>query len=213
MIFPIYVIGHPAESSGEFAMKKLLILSMAIAGMMTAGTVQATHGVAEKGKEKVAVCAGCHGADGNGLEGAPLNPKLADQVPGYIVSQLKAFKDGSRQDPIMAGMVAALTEDDMADIDAYYASLPVKNVGIKKADEEQALAGEKIYRGGFKKLNISACMSCHGPSGEGIPIQFPRVSGQNAAYTEKQHDMMNPISFLLSNEQITQLSIYMQGLK
>jgi len=204
-------------------MKKLLILSMAIAGVISTGSAYATHGVAEKGKEKVAVCAGCHGADGNGLEGAPLNPKLADQVPGYIKKQLMAFKDGSRQDPIMAGMVAALTEEDMADIDAFYASLPVKNVGVSKADEEQALAGQKIYRGGFKKLNISACMSCHGPSGHGIPVQYPRVSGQNAAYTEKQlhafkegtrkHAMMNPISFLLSNDQIKQLSLYMQGLK
>ena len=97
------------------------------------------------------------------------------------------------------------------------------NVGIKKEQEEQALAGQKIYRGGFKKLNISACMSCHGPSGHGIPVQYPRVSGQNAAYTEKQlhafkegtrkHAMMNPISFLLSNDQIQQLSLYMQGLK
>ena len=204
-------------------MKKLLILSMAIAGMISTGSAYATHGVAEKGKEKVAVCAGCHGVDGNGLEGAPLNPKLADQVPGYIKKQLMAFKDGSRQDPIMAGMVAALTEEDMADIDAFYASLPVKNVGVSKADEEQALAGQKIYRGGFKKLNISACMSCHGPSGHGIPVQYPRVSGQNAAYTEKQlhafkegtrkHAMMNPISFLLSNDQIKQLSLHMQGLK
>ena len=97
------------------------------------------------------------------------------------------------------------------------------NIGIKKEDEEQALEGQKIYRGGYSKLNISACMSCHGPSGEGIPIQYPRVSGQNAAYTEKQlhafkdgtrkHPMMNSIAFLLSNEQIKQLSLYTQGLK
>ncbi|MGB5281257.1 MAG: cytochrome c, partial [Arenicellales bacterium] len=102
-------------------------------------------------------------------------------------------------------------------------SLPVMNIGVKKEDEEQALAGQKIYRGGYSKLNISACMSCHGPSGEGIPIQYPRVSGQNAAYTEKQlhafkdgtreHPMMNSIAFLLSNEQIKQLSLYTQGLK
>ena len=207
-------------------MKKLLVLSAAVAGMMLAGVAHATHaskGNAENGKGKAAVCAACHGADGNDLAGTPLYPKLADQVPGYIFSQLMAFKGGSRQDPIMAGMVAALSEQDMADLDAYYSGLPVMNVGIKKEDEEQARIGEKIYRGGFKKMNISACMSCHGPSGEGIPIQFPRVSGQNAAYTEKQlhafkdgtrkHAMMNPIAFLLSNDQIKQLSIYMQGLK
>ena len=207
-------------------MKKLLVLSMAIAGLMLAGSAHATHaseGSAEDGKAKAAVCASCHGADGNGMAGSPLYPKLADQVPGYILSQLMAFKDGSRQDPIMAGMVAALSEKDMADLDAYYSSLPIMNIGIKKEDEEQARIGEKIYRGGFKKMNISACMSCHGPSGEGIPIQFPRVSGQTAEYTEKQlhafkegtrkHAMMNSIAFLLTNDQIKQLSIYMQGLK
>ena len=207
-------------------MKKFLVLSMAIAGMMITGVGHATHaseGVADKGAEKAAVCSSCHGADGNGMADNPLYPKLADQVPGYIMAQLKAFKDGSRQDPIMAGMVAALSEEDMAHLDAYYSSLPVMNIGIKKEDEEQALAGQKIYRGGYSKLNISACMSCHGPSGEGIPIQYPRVSGQNAAYTEKQlhafkdgtrkHPMMNSIAFLLSSEQIKQLSLYTQGLK
>lgn len=204
-------------------MKFILVLSLSIVGFMFAGLAYATTGDAEKGKGKSAVCAACHGADGNGMSGAPLNPRLADQVPGYIATQLKAFKDGRRKDPIMAGMVAALSDEDMADLDAYYASLPVGEIGIKKEDEAQALEGEKIYRGGFREMNISACMSCHGPSGAGIPVQYPRVSGQNAAYTEKQlhafkdgsrkHDMMNSIAFLLSNDQIKQLSIYMQGLK
>lgn len=207
-------------------MKQFLILSMAVTGMIFSGMVDAKHtpkGDAERGKSKAAACAACHGADGNGVAAMPTYPKLADQVPGYITSQLNAFKDGSRQDPIMAGMVAALNEQDMADLDAFYSSQELKNVGIASKDEEQALEGEKIYRGGFKKMNISACMSCHGPAGEGIPVQYPRLSGQNAEYTEKQlhafkdgtrkNEMMNSISFLLSNEQIKQLSLYVQGLK
>jgi len=207
-------------------MKNILVLSMAVAGMMIAGVAHATHaskGNVESGKGKTAACAACHGADGNGMKDAPLNPRLADQVPGYIYGQLKAFKDGRRKDPIMAGMVAALSDQDMADIDAYYSGLPAGKAGISKQDEAAALEGEKIYRGGFRDMNISACMSCHGPSGAGIPVQYPRLSGQNAAYTEKQlhafkdgtreHYMMNPISFLLSNDQIKQLSLYMQGLK
>jgi cytochrome c553 len=204
-------------------MKNLLVLSMTFAGLMLAGTSHAVTGDAEKGKAKTAACAGCHGADGNGMNGAPLNPRLADQVPGYITTQLKAFRDGRRLDPIMQGMVASLKDEDMADIDAYYASLPAADAGVSKADEDAALEGQKIYRGGFREMNISACMSCHGPAGEGIPVQYPRVSGQNAAYTAKQlhafkdgtrkHDMMNPIAFLLSNDQIDQLSLYMQGLK
>jgi len=204
-------------------MKNLLVLFVAMAAFTSANVSYAISGDANKGKEKTGTCMGCHGADGNGLKGAPLNPRLADQVPGYIHTQLKAFKDGSRKDPIMQGMVASLTDEDMADLDAYYSSLPAGEVGIGKKDEKAALKGEKIYRGGFRELNISACMSCHGPSGAGIPVQYPRLSGQNAEYTAKQlhafkdgtreHYMMNPIAFLLSNDQIKELSLYTQGLK
>lgn len=204
-------------------MKNLLVLFLAAAALMFTSMSYAVTGDAAKGKEKTGTCVGCHGADGNGLPGTPLYPRLADQVPGYITTQLKAFKDGSRKDPIMAGMVAALSEEDIADLDAYYSSLPAGEVGISKKDEAMALEGEKIYRGGFRELNISACMSCHGPSGAGIPVQYPRLSGQNAEYTEKQllafkdgsrvHNMMDPIAFLLSNDQIKQLSLYTQGLK
>ncbi len=204
-------------------MKNLLVLFLAAAALMFTSMSYAVTGDADKGKDKTGTCVGCHGADGNGLQGAPLNPRLADQVPGYITTQLKAFKNGSRKDPIMASMVAALSEEDMADLDAYYSSLPAGEVGISKKDEAMALEGEKIYRGGYRELSIPACMSCHGPSGAGIPVQYPRLSGQNAEYIEKQllafkdgsreHFMMNPIAFLLSNDQIKQLSLYTQGLK
>jgi cytochrome c553 len=153
----------------------------------------------------------------------PLYPKLADQVPGYIYTQLKNFKSGERQDPIMAGMVAGLSDEDMHDLDAYYSSLEIKGIGIKESDKEMALIGEKLYRGGSRKLSISACMSCHGPSGEGVPKQYPNLSGQSAAYIEKQlhafkdgvrkHEMMNSIGFLLSNDEIKGLALYVQGLK
>jgi cytochrome c553 len=207
-------------------MKKILVLSIAGLGLIASGIASAAHtpkGDAEQGKAKAAACAACHGADGNGMAATPQYPKLADQVPGYIESQLIAFKNGSRQDPIMAGMVAALSEQDMADLDAYYSNLPAAGIGIDSKDEEQAREGEKIYRGGYRKMNISACMSCHGPSGEGIPVQYPALSGQTAAYVEKQlhafkdgtrkDPMMNSIAFLLSNDQIKQLSLYVQGLK
>lgn len=208
-------------------MKNLLVLSMAVVGMMVASLAHAATGDAEKGKQKSAVCAACHGADGNGTDGAPLYPKLAEQIPGYILHELKAFKKGKgedgRQNPIMEGMVAALSEEDMADLDAYYTSLTIKITGIKKSDEALAREGEKIYRGGYREMNIPACMSCHGPTGAGIPVQYPRLAGLSAEYTEKQlrefkdgtrkHNMMNPIAFLLSNDQIKQLSLYTQGLK
>ena len=123
----------------------------------------------------------------------------------------------------MMGMVAALSEEDMYDLDAYYSNLKPAPVGIRPEDEELARIGEKLYRGGDTRYGISACMSCHGPTGEGIPIQYPNLSGQHADYIEKQllafkngtreHSMMNSISFLLSQDQIRGVSLYVQGLK
>ncbi len=175
----------------------------------------------EAGKAKTAACAGCHGADGNG--GAdPTWPKLAGQDAAYITKQLKDFKSGARKDPIMAGMVAALSNADMANIGAYYASL--KTSGGSARSAEIAKQGERIYRGGIASRGVAACMSCHGPSGAGIPPHFPRVSGQKGAYTKKQmlafkagsrtndNKVMTLIAFKLSEGEIDALSEYMAGL-
>jgi len=186
------------------------------------GSAQAA-GDAAAGKAKSAVCAGCHGAEG--ISTIPLNPNIAGQVPGYIAAQLKAFKLGSRSNPIMAGQSAILSDEDMADLDAYYASLPAK-VTSTLSDEDKILAeaGRAIYRGGFADRGISACMSCHGPSGHGIPKNYPRVSAQQKEYLEQQllaykkgerkgyNEIMSNISFGLSELQIKQLSAYMAGL-
>ena len=163
--------------------KLLVVVALAVIGL-NANVVNAA-GDAEAGKAKSATCAACHGADGNSV--IPVNPNLAGQVPGYISAQLKAFKSGERASPIMAGMAAGLSEQDMKDLDAYYASLPAKTTS-KLNDEDKALAaeGEAIYRGGFAERGISACMSCHGPSGHGIPKNYPRVSAQHKEYLEKQ---------------------------
>ena len=182
-----------------------------------------TAGDAEKGKAKSATCAACHGADG--ISSIPANPNLAGQVPGYISAQLKAFKSGERVNSIMAGMVASLSEEDMDDLDAFYASLEAKT-SSKLTDEDKALAeeGEALYRGGYADRGISACMSCHGPSGHGIPKNYPRVSAQHKEYLEQQllaykkgervgyNSIMKDIAFGLSELQIKQLSAYMAGL-
>lgn len=175
----------------------------------------------EAGKAKSAVCAGCHGADGNG--GAdPTWPKLAGQDASYLAKQLKDFKSGARKDPIMAGMVAGLSNADMANIGAYYASLKATAGAARSA--ELAKQGERIYRGGIANRGVAACMSCHGPSGAGIPPHFPRVAGQKAAYTKKQmlafkvgtrtndNKVMTLIAFKLSEGEIDALSEYMAGL-
>ncbi|MBI3545083.1 MAG: cytochrome c4 [Gammaproteobacteria bacterium] len=173
------------------------------------------------GQAKAAVCAGCHGADGNG--GAdPLWPKLAGQQSEYIAKQLADFKSGARKDPIMSGMAAPLAPADMKNVGVYFASLQAKPGAAK--DAELVKQGEKIYRGGNAKMAVSACMSCHGPSGHGIPPRFPKVSGQNAAYTQKQllafksgtrnndSEVMTRIAFRMSEQEIKAVSEYMAGL-
>lgn len=181
----------------------------------------AAPGSPARGQTKAGACAGCHGADGNG--GAdPAWPKLAGQDADYVAKQLADFKAGKRKDPIMAGMAAPFSAQDMKDIGAYYASLKPKPGAARSA--ELAKLGEKLYRGGNAKTGVSACMSCHGPSGHGIPPRFPRVSGQSAAYTEKQMlafksgarnndaDTMTRIAFRMSEQEIKAVADYMAGL-
>jgi len=185
-------------------------------------TTSFAAGNAEAGKEKSATCAGCHGVEG--ISAIPANPSLAGQVPGYIAKQLAAFKSGERKNGVMLGMAANLTEEDMADLDAYYASLKAAPGSISKDEAEIAAEGEKIYKGGYAPRQIAACMSCHGPSGHGIPTIYPRVAGLHKSYLEAQllafkkgerqgyNNIMAEISFGLSEKQIKALAIYMSGL-
>ena len=181
----------------------------------------ASGGSPAKGQTKAAACAGCHGVDGNG--GAdPVWPRLAGQDADYIAKQLADFKSGARKDPIMAGMAAPLSAQDMKDIGAHYASPQAQ--GRRRQSADLAKLGEKLYRGGNAKTGVSACMSCHGPSGHGIPPRYPRVSAQSTAYTEKQMlafksgarandgDIMTRIAFRMSEHEIKAVADYMAGL-
>ena len=182
--------------------------------------VHATGGNIAAGQAKAAVCAGCHGADGNG--GAdPLWPKLAGQDADYIAKQLADFKSGARKDPIMSGMAAPLSAVDMKNLGAYFASLKTRPGAAR--DAQLAKQGEKVFRGGNASMGVSACMSCHGPSGHGIPPRFPKVSGQNVPYTQKQllafkagartndGETMTRIAFRMSEQEIKAVSEYMAG--
>ncbi|MCR4347855.1 MAG: cytochrome c4 [Sulfuricaulis sp.] len=203
-------------------MKNLFSVATAMSlWLVMIASAQAAGGNVAAGQAKAAVCAGCHGADGNG--GAdPLWPKLAGQDAEYIAKQLGDFKSGARKDPIMAGMAAALSKTDMKNIGAYYESLKAKPGAAR--DAQLAKLGEKTYRGGNAKMGVSACMSCHGPTGHGIPPRFPKVSGQNAAYTNRQllafktgsrtndGDIMTRIAFRMSEQEIKAVSEYMAGL-
>ncbi len=203
-------------------LKKLLLVSSILCTPMVVSPLFAM-GDAEAGKAKSATCAACHGAEG--ISAVPLYPNLAGQVPGYISGQLADYKAGIRKNAIMLGQSINLSQEDMDDLDAYYASLPAQvSSTLSEEDLKLAEAGEKIYRGGYQERGISACMSCHGPSGHGIPKNYPRVSAQHKEYLEQQllaykkgervgyNGIMYDIAFGLSEQQIKELSAYMAGL-
>ncbi|MEN8177535.1 MAG: c-type cytochrome [Pseudomonadota bacterium] len=199
--------------------KWLLTVSIALA--MSASGIQAA-GNAEVGQTKSVACMACHGPDGNSPVN-PIWPKLAGQHPKYIEKQLKDFKSGNRTDPTMIGMVAPLSEQDMADLAAFFAS-QTKKGGTAAADKAEA--GEKIFRAGNATSGVAACMACHGPAGSGNPqANFPALAGQHAAYTEKAlkdfrtgsrandlNQMMQGVAAKMTDDEIVAVAQYIQGL-
>ena len=167
-----------------------------------------------------AVCAACHGADGNSAIAA--NPKLSQQHPEYLVKQLEEFKSGKRNDPVMKGFASALSEDDMKNI-AYWVTSKAAKPGFAK-DKDLVAMGERIYRGGIADRNIAACAGCHSPNGAGMPAQYPRLSGQHADYTAMQliafRDgkranslQMTQVAAKLNDKEIKAVSDYIAGLR
>jgi len=128
------------------------------------------------------VCAACHGADGNSPSAA--NPSLAGQGADYLTLQLMHFKDGIRANPIMAGMVAGLSPEDMKALGLYFSHQKPKGMAAK--DPALITAGQQVYRGGNSATGLPACAACHAPAGVGIPVRYPRLSGQHADYTVAQ---------------------------
>jgi len=138
-------------------------------------------GDAAAGQGKSAVCAACHGADGNSI--IPNWPRIAGQNAAYLERQLVLIKSGERPVPEMAGIVAGLSDQDMADLAAYF-SAQTGSPGV--SDEATLVLGERLYRSGNSKTEVPACMACHGPIGEGNPLAaYPALAGQHSVYTEK----------------------------
>lgn len=162
---------------------KKMILSSTVLVLALAGAAHAA-GDPEAGKTKAAACAGCHGMDGNSL--VPTFPKLAGQGEKYIAKQLADFKaNDTRKNDLMLGMAAALSEKDMADIGAFYASQ--KLAGPAPADQDKAAAGKQLYKGGDLTKGIPACQACHGPKGAGVAGSgYPQIGGQYVDYTLAQ---------------------------
>jgi cbb3-type cytochrome c oxidase subunit III len=167
-----------------------------------------------------AMCAACHGADGN--SGSPENPKLAGQHADYLAKQLSEFKSGKRANAIMSGMAAALSDEDMKNVAAWLSAQKPK-AGFAK-DKETIALGERIYRGGVADRQIAACAGCHSPTGAGIPAQYPRLSGQHAQYSatqltafrdgvRKNSTQMSQIAAKLNDREIKAVADYMAGLR
>ncbi len=200
-------------------MKRLIMIITALALAAVTGSGLAA-GDPAAGQTKSMVCSACHGANGNSGNGD--YPSLAGQVPGYIAQQLANFKSGFRSNTIMGGLAQTLTEEDMANLDAWYSSRQSAVYTLADDQLETAQLGEKLYRGGYPPMQVPACMGCHGPAGPGIPPNFPRLAGQHAEYTEAQllafkseqrrSEIMSPIAFRLSAEQIRALALYLTAL-
>jgi cytochrome c553 len=200
-------------------MKQLLLVA-SIAGLSLIGSAVAA-GDAEAGKTKAAACAACHGPDGNSP--AAIFPKIAGQHASYIAKQLQEFKSGERKDPTMNGMAAPLSDQDMADLAAFYSS---QTGSVGQAAEDKVQPGGTIYRAGNSATGVSACAACHGPTGGGNPMaKFPGLSGQHADYTVAQlknfrsgarandaGSMMRNIAKKMTDAEIEAVAQYIQGL-
>lgn len=203
-------------------------LSRLITALMLPLSVLAADGKPQAAKPDLAkgeaayaaVCAACHGADGNSTIAA--NPKLSQQHPEYLVKQLQEFKSGKRNNAVMKGFASNLSDADMKNIAYWLASKPAK-AGFAK-DKALVTLGERIYRGGIADRQIAACAGCHSPNGAGIPAQYPRISGQHADYTSAQLTQfrdgargnsvqMAQVAAKMNDREIRAVSDYIAGLR
>jgi cytochrome c553 len=181
-----------------------------------------------KGREIAAtVCAACHNADGNSTQG--VNPKLAGQHARYLYKQMKDFKAADGKQPlrvnaVMNGMIAPYTDEQLRDLAAWFSSQIQQ--GGQAHDRDTLEAGQKLYRAGNQAKGLPACAGCHGPTGSGIPAQFPRIGGQFAEYIETQlkafrdetrsndpNKMMRMVAIKMTDKEIKAVSDYIAGLR
>jgi cytochrome c553 len=200
--------------------ERIALLSL-LCALSLSGSVMA-EGSVEAGQTKSAPCVACHGVGGNSVN--PEWPSLAGQHQEYIVKQLKAFKSGARQNPLMTPMAQPLSDADMADLAAYYASQSATGL---EADSSKVSLGQRLFRAGDAQKGIAACASCHGPAGHGNPTAlYPSIRGQHATYVDAQlkayrngtrqtdpNQMMRAVAKALSDEEIAAVAAYVQGLR
>jgi cytochrome c553 len=202
-------------------MNKWFVFTAVISMLGATGPVLAA-GDAAAGKTKSASCVACHGTDGNSMN--PEWPTLAGQHASYLVKQLRNFKAGDRSNALMSPMAAPLSEQDMEDLAAYYASQTAKP---GQADEALFEKGRQLYRGGNMSTGVAACVACHSPTGAGNPAaNFPSLRGQHTSYTvnqlkafkrgERANDagkMMQNIASKMTEEEMQAVASYIQGMQ
>jgi cytochrome c553 len=201
-------------------MKKPVLIALFL-GACLIGLNASADGDAAAGKTKAAACGACHGVDGNSASGQ--FPKLAGQNASYIVEQLSDFKSGKRANPIMAPMAKGLSDQDMQDVAAYFAS-QTRQTG--EADPGQVKQGDSLYHNGNKDENVPACAACHSPDGAGnFLMKVPALSGQHASYVVAQlqayaagsrttdpNKMMETIAARLTPTEMQAVASYIEGL-
>ena len=199
-------------------------LAIAVLSAAPAAADSLVDGSIDAGKAKSITCSACHGQEGNSVN--PLWPNLAGQSAPYLVAQLKAFKEGTRVNPLMSSQAMLLSDEDMRNLAVYYESLPAAASAV--ADPKTVAKAEAIYRGGKESAEVPACLACHGPTGRGnAAAGYPALNGQHAAYTAKtlrdyasrerksggKTMQMQMIASRLTDDEIEALASYVQGLK
>ncbi len=197
-------------------------LLMCAATILAQGTFAADMtGDADAGKAKAAVCGACHGADGNSINAEW--PNLAGQHPQYTVARLKGYKSGEIKNAVMGAQAIGLSEQDMHDLAAYFATLSVKPGA---ANPDLVDAGSALYRLGNDDTNVASCASCHGPKGKGNPVaMMPAIAGQRSTYTINQlkafangtryggiNSMMSDVAKAMTDKEMTAVAAFLEGL-
>lgn len=196
----------------------LLISSSVLMTSLALANEAMPQGNAAAGEKKIETCVACHGQDGNSVISS--NPNLAGQHSEYLMKVLQDYKEGKRSNPIMAGMVANLSEQDMADLAAYFSS-QAENTG--ETDPALLEKGQMLYRAGDAKRGIPACIGCHGPAGQGNGLaQFPKLGGQNPDYViaslkayqigQRGEGPMEDIAFKMNDTDMQAVASYIYGL-
>jgi len=229
LISPRSTLGRPIfgaqQDSAKSAAKAGLAVVVATVAMALSQGVLAESGDAAAGEKLTTACQACHGTDGNGL--APNYPNIAGQNQNYLFRQLQMIQSEERSAPLMAGQLNGMSEQNLRDIAAFYATKAPK-LAQAQGDDEQIAMARRIYKGGSLEKGVAACTACHSPTGSGnSPAGFPRISGQTPEYTIAQltayregiratdeiyGGMMRQVAANLNDTEIAALADYLQGL-